>query len=279
MRETLPSFHYQPASGELAVGSTKLPWSTDEADHVVGIFARDHGALVPGRLVVSAKSWLSHSGVDRTAPLLPWHGAADVEKLSPVEVSGRYLAHIRGAWDAKFPSRPFGPAGSRAHPARLVRRNRPRVDREGGGPCGLGRIVLIEEPQAAFYAWIYKHSHDWQQQVRPGQKILVCDIGGGTSDFTLIRVRGDEGGKVRFHRVAVGEHLILGGDNLDLALAHHIENRLTTGGKLDPRQWSVLVRNCQRVKEILLGNDGPPQWTVNVAGSGSRLIGGGLARR
>ena len=102
-RETLPSFHYQPASGELAVGSTKLPWSTDEADHVVGIFARDHGALVPGRLVVSAKSWLSHSGVDRTAPLLPWHGAADVEKLSPVEVSGRYLAHIRGAWDAKFP--------------------------------------------------------------------------------------------------------------------------------------------------------------------------------
>ena len=111
-------------------------------------------------------------------------------------------------------------------------------------------MVLIEEPQAAFYAWIDAHHQDWEQRVEPGQKILVCDIGGGTSDFTLIRVRRGEGGKVQFHRVAVGEHLILGGDNLDLALAQHLEDQL--GGSLQPRQWAVLVRICRRLKEDLL---------------------------
>ena len=274
-RETLPSFHYQPATGELASGALRLPWSREEPDHAVGMFARDHGALVPGRLVVSAKSWLSHSGVDRTAPLLPWHGAADVEKLSPVEVSGHYLAHVRQAWD-------------HAHPEHLLAEQDivltlpasfDEVAREltvrAAARAGLPRVVLIEEPQAAFYAWIDKHAKDWERQVSPGQKILVCDIGGGTSDFTLIRVRSGEGGKVRFHRVAVGEHLILGGDNLDLALAHHLERRLTQS-KLDPRQWSVLVRQSQRVKETLLGDDAPEKTTVNVAGGGARLIGGGL---
>ncbi len=315
-RETLPSFHYQPAPGELAAGAMKLPWDKESPACAVGVFARDHGALVPGRLVVSAKSWLSHSGVDRTAPLLPWHGAADVERLSPVEVSGRYLAHIRQAWDARFPGEPL----VRQDIVLTLPASFDEIAREltvkAAARAGLARVVLIEEPQAAFYAWIYKHAHDWERLVSPGQKILVCDIGGGTSDFTLIRVRAENGGAnkegtanpqsptpnpqskiqnpkspipnpqslipnpqrttVRFHRVAVGEHLILGGDNLDLALAHHIERRLTDGGKLDPRHWSVLVRNCQRVKETLLGNDAPERWTVSVAGGGSRLIGGGL---
>jgi hypothetical protein len=137
-------------------------------------------------------------------------------------------------------------------------------------------VVLIEEPQAAFYAWIDKHSDDWERQVEPGQKILVCDIGGGTSDFTLIRVRAARSGKVRFHRVAVGQHLILGGDNLDLALAHHLEGRLAGDGRLEPRQWAVLVRTCRQVKETLLGDDAPERLTVSLPGSGSKLIGGGL---
>jgi molecular chaperone DnaK (HSP70) len=275
-RETLPSFHYQPAPGELKAGAIRLPWSREEPGHAVGVFARDQGALAPGRLVVSAKSWLSHSGVDRTAPLLPWHGAPDVDKLSPVEVSARYLAHLREAWDARFPDDPL----AQQDLVLTLPASFDEVAREltvkAAARAGLARVVLIEEPQAAFYAWIDKHAADWERLVSPGQKILVCDIGGGTSDFTLIRVRSGEGGKVQFHRVAVGEHLILGGDNFDLALAHHLEHRLTPDGRLEPRQWSVLVRQCQRIKETLLGGDAPERLVVHVAGGGTRLIGGGL---
>lgn len=275
-RETLPSFHYQPAAGELGAGAMRLPWSRQEPEYVVGSFARDQGALAPGRLVVSAKSWLSHSGVDRTAPLLPWHGAPDVERLSPVEVSARYLEHIRLAWDAHFPEHPL----AEQDVVLTLPASFDEVAREltikAAARAGLPRVVLIEEPQAAFYAWIYKHAADWESLVSPGQKILVCDIGGGTSDFTLIRVRAGQGGKVQFHRVAVGEHLILGGDNLDLALAQHLERRLTGEGKLEPRVWAILVRRCQRAKETLLGPEAPERLVVHLPGSGSRVIGGAL---
>jgi hypothetical protein len=224
-RETLPSFHYQPAPGELPPESLRLPWGAAEG-YVVGGFARDHGALVPARLISSAKSWLCHAGVDRTAGLLPWHGAADVERLSPVQVSARYLAHVRGAWDARFPRHPLAEQDFvLTLPASFDEVARELTVR-AAALAGLPRVVLIEEPQAAFYAWIYAHSGDWDRLVEPGQKILVCDIGGGTSDFTLIRVRRGAAGKVQFHRVAVGNHLILGGDNLDLALAQHLEQRL-----------------------------------------------------
>jgi len=276
VRETLPSFHYEPAAGELGAGGLRLPWSTEEPEYAVGCFARDHGTLVPGRLIASAKSWLCHSGVDRTAPLLPWHGAADVRRLSPVEVSGRYLAHVRDAWDAQFPEYPLAEQDLvLTLPASFDEVAR-ELTVKAAAWAGLSRVVLIEEPQAAFYAWIYAHADDWHEQVEPGQKILVCDIGGGTSDFTLIRVRTGRRGKVRFHRVAVGDHLILGGDNLDLALAHHLERRLAGPGKLEPRQWAVLVGSCRQVKETLLGDDAPERLTVNVPGAGARLIGGGL---
>ena len=289
-RETLPSFHYQPAGGELAAGALRLPWNKEEPPAVVGFFARDHGALVPGRLIASAKSWLCHSGVDRTADLLPWHGAPDVDRLSPVEASGRYLRHFADAWNSRFPKYPL----AQQEIVLTLPASFDEVAREltvrAAAEAGLPRVVLIEEPQAAFYAWLYKHASDWEHLVEPGQKILVCDIGGGTSDFTLIRVRRGEGGKVQFHRVAVGDHLILGGDNFDLALAQHLEQRLTGGaatgdsgtvdqtarGKLDPRQWGVLVRACRQVKETLLGEQPPEKLTVNVPGAGTRLIGGGL---
>ena len=275
-RETLPSFHYQRAEGEFAAGALRLPWSDADPDYAVGVFAREQGAIAPGRLIASAKSWLCHSGVDRLAELLPWHGAADVDRLSPVEVSGRYLAHIRAAWNHRFPGEPL----EAQEVVLTLPASFDEVAREltvkAAAAAGLPRVVLIEEPQAAIYQWINAHQENWEQLVRPGQKILICDIGGGTSDFTLIRVDLDSSGKTQFHRVAVGEHLILGGDNLDLALAHHVEQKLVGDGKLEPRQWSVLVQRARQVKESLLAAEPPERLTLSLPGSGSRLIGGAI---
>lgn len=279
-RETLPSFHYEPAPGEFASELLRLPWGDantekGQAPFVVGRFARDHGETVPGRLIASAKSWLCHAGVDRTAELLPWHGAEDVTRLSPVDAAGRYLEHFRRAWNHKFPEHPLESQDVVVTlPASFDEVARELTVR-AAKQAGLPRIVLLEEPQAAFYAWISAHRETWSSIVSAGQKILVCDIGGGTSDFTLIRVKAASDGRVQFHRVAVGEHLILGGDNLDLALAHHLERKLSGDARLDGRTWSVLLRSCRRVKETLLGPNPPATLTVNVAGSGSRLIGGG----
>ncbi|MCE9525181.1 MAG: Hsp70 family protein, partial [Planctomycetales bacterium] len=285
-RDTLPSFHYQPTGEEVAAGGTKLPWPNKEAiakgklaacpTGAVGFYARDFGGQVSGRMIGSAKSWLCHSGVIRTSDILPWHAAADVEKLSPVEVSSCYLRHIRDAWDFQHPKEPLEKQDIvLTLPASFDEVAR-ELTVEAAAKAGLPRVVLIEEPQAAFYAWIYKHAENWDQLVSPGQKILVCDIGGGTTDFTLIRVRRGEEGKVQFHRVAVGDHLILGGDNFDLALAQHAEKKLTSGGKLQPRQWDLLVRASRHTKEELLGDDGREQVTITLPGSGSKLIGGSL---
>ena len=267
-RDSLPSFHYQPLAEELAaVGSPA------ERNYLVGVLARDLGVRNPSRLVVSAKSWLCHSGVDRTADLLPWQSAADVVRISPVEASARYLRLLRDAWETRFPAEPLAAQDLvLTLPASFDEVAR-ELTVQAAATAGLPRVVLIEEPQAAFYAWINAHPQDWQQRVLPGQKILVCDIGGGTSDFTLIRVRQGQGERVQFHRVAVGEHLILGGDNLDLALARHIEQQL--GKELEPHAWSVLVRICRRLKEDLLHDACPETVSFNLPGTGARLIGGG----
>ncbi|MBW3539221.1 MAG: hsp70 family protein [Planctomycetes bacterium] len=295
-RETLPSFHYEAAAGEFSPQALALPWSKEEPGYAVGVMAREQGMLVPGRAIQSAKSWLCHTGVDRTAELLPWQGAADVERLSPVEVSSRYLRHIAEAWNARFPTDPLDAQDVvLTLPASFDEVAR-ELTVKSAAAAGLPRVVLIEEPQAAFYAWIDAHRDNWQRLVEPGQKILVCDIGGGTTDFTLIRVRESEGGKIHFHRVAVGEHLILGGDNLDLALARHVEQKLAAGRtrgqsnssegegsdvseeapqRLEPRQWAVLVRTCRHVKETLLSDGAPERYTIHLPGAGSRLLGGG----
>ncbi|HKD38380.1 MAG TPA: Hsp70 family protein, partial [Pirellulales bacterium] len=275
-RETLPSFHYQRAEGEFAAGVFRLPWSGGDPNYAVGVLARDQGANAPGRLIASAKSWLCHSGVDRLADLLPWHGAPDVDRISPVEVSGRYLAHIRAAWNHRFHDEPL----ENQEVVLTLPASFDEVAREltvkAAAAAGLPRVVVIEEPQAAIYQWINAHRENWEQLVRPGQKILICDIGGGTSDFSLIHVDRDSQGKTQFHRVAVGEHLILGGDNLDLALAHHVERKLVGDGKLEPRQWSVLVQRARQVKEALLAADPPERLTLSLPGSSSRLIGGAV---
>lgn len=276
-RESLPSFHYQATPAEVSGGAMRLPWDRQAPAYAVGVFARDDGTANPGRLVASAKSWLSHTGVDRTAELLPWHGDADVERLSPVEASSRYLRHLHEAWNAEFPGQPLAEQDVVITlPASFDEVAR-QLTIEAAKRAGLPRIILIEEPQAAFYAWVSRHADDWQAQVQAGQKVLVCDIGGGTSDFTLIRASTNAAtGDVQFNRIAVGEHLILGGDNLDLTLSRHIETKLVGDNRLPAHQWEVLVRTARRVKETLLGENPPETITVNLPAGGSKLIGGGL---
>ena len=272
-RAVLPSFAYEPAAGEFPSGSLTIQGSSGETP-LVGWFAQRQGALAPGRLISSAKSWLCHPGVDRTAPLLPWHGASDVPRISPVEASARYLAHLRMAWDRAFPEHPLAEQEvSVTVPASFDEVARELTVR-AAEKAGLPRLTLLEEPQAVFYAWMEASRRRAFEQIKPGQLTLICDVGGGTSDFTLIEARPAEDG-VRFHRVAVGEHLILGGDNMDLALAHHLEARLSPGKRLDPRRWGLLVQSCRQVKETLLGDNAPEHLGVSLAG-GSRLLGGAL---
>lgn len=274
-RDTLPSFHYEATAAEADAGALALPWSKGKPRTAVGAMARDEGSAKPGRLIASAKSWLCHAGVDRTAELLPWQGDDDVQRLSPVDVTAAYLAHLRDCWQQAFPKFPLAEQDL----VITLPASFDEVAREltiaAAKAAELPRVMLIEEPQAAFYAWVDRHTDSWREQVSPGQKILVCDIGGGTSDFTLIRVRAsDREGDVEFHRVAVGEHLILGGDNLDLALARFVERKLAGDGKLPPEQWDVLVRTARRAKETLLGDSPPEVFTLNLPSKSSKLIGG-----
>ena len=212
----LPSFLYVPGAKDFPAGATALPWNP-KPEVVVGQLAQKRGAENAGRLVSSAKSWLSHSGVDRTAPILPFRAPEGVPKYSPVEASRRYLEHLREAWDSKMADAPFAaqqvlvtvPASFDAVARELTQK--------AAEQAGYKNITLLEEPQAAFYAWIERHP-DWRERVRVGDLILVVDIGGGTTDFTLIAVT-EKDGELALDRVAVGEHILLGGDNIDLALA------------------------------------------------------------
>jgi hypothetical protein len=205
---------------------------------------------------------------------LPWHGAPDVARLSPVEASARYLAHLRGAWDQGHPAHPLATQDVvLTVPASFDEVAR-ELTVEAAARAGFPRVLLLEEPQAAFYHWIDRQGARWGERVTAGQRVLVCDIGGGTTDLTLIEVRPGGAGALQFQRVAVGEHLILGGDNLDLALAHHAEGRLGLEGELSAHDWGALVRRCREAKERLLGAAAPALIAVNVAGSGTRLIGG-----
>jgi molecular chaperone DnaK (HSP70) len=291
--DTLPSFYFQPVkTGDSESNKQlRLPWDKKTPSFCVGAYARDETARTSGRGIASAKSWLCHAAVDRTAALLPWQGAGDVKRLSPVDVSGQYLKHVRKAWDHQFSDYPLADQDIvLTLPASFDEVAR-ELTVKAASVAGLSRVVLIEEPQAAFYAWVYKHDSDWESRVEIGQKILVCDIGGGTTDFTLIRVRkssesSDKNGdnnsedlqaqKIQFHRVAVGNHLILGGDNLDLAIAKYLEQKLTDGGKLEAFQWDVLVGTSRRIKEQMLSDEGADSITVSLPSRGSKLIGGSL---
>ncbi len=277
-RLLLPSFLYLPASGEFPKGSLALPWDKEPA-LVTGEFARSHGVKVPGRLVASAKSWLSHPGVDRTARLLPWQAPGEVEKLSPVQVSKEYLRHLSEAWISRFAQRTRGQTAIEQQeviltvPASFDAAAR-ELTLEAAEAAGLRNVTLLEEPQAALYAWLEAMGEGFRKQVRPGDTILVVDVGGGTTDLSLIAVT-EQAGDLQLTRLAVGDHILLGGDNMDLTLAHHVNEKLQAAGKkLDAWQFASLTYGCRQAKELLFTDPKLKKAPITVPSRGSTLVGG-----
>jgi hypothetical protein len=278
-RQLLPSFLYLPSSAEFAEGALALPWNK-KANRITGEFARSHGAKVPTRLIASAKSWLSHSGVDRTSPLLPWQAPPEVERLSPVDVSACYLQHLAEAWDEKFARTKATADRAIANqeiiltvPASFDAAAR-ELTLQAATKAGLGHITLLEEPQAALYAWLEAAGETFRKQVKPGDVILVVDVGGGTTDLSLIAVT-EQSGEVQLSRVAVGDHILLGGDNMDLALAHTLNQELTANGKkLDAWQFVSLTFGCRQAKELLFSDPKLKKAPISVPSRGSSLVGG-----
>ncbi len=271
----LPSFIYQAHETELVEGDVALPW-TNKPKHLAGEIARNLGSKTPIRLVSSAKSWLCHTGVDCKAPLLPSEAPEEVERISPFQAMVAYLEHLRDAWHNKHPDAAmeqqdivitvpasFDPAAR-------------ELTTEAARSVGLGHAILLEEPQAALYSWIEKNNADWRKQVHIGDIILVIDIGGGTTDLSLIAVT-DKDGNLEFNRVAIGDHILLGGDNMDLALAYTVKAKLDAEGKsLQPWQFQALTHSCRDGKEKLLNNPELENFPLVIANRGSSLIGGTL---
>ncbi len=271
---SLPSFMYLAADHEVREGAYDLPGAAGR-DYVVGQWARQQSAEVPDRSVGGAKSWLAYSAVDRHTPILPWNAPDAVRKISPVTASQRYLEHLVDAWNQTFPDAPLQqqhvvltvPASFDASARELTR--------EAAAAAGLpAHCVLLEEPQAAVYAWLVDQADRWRKQLAMGDRLLVCDVGGGTTDLTLVDVS-QQDGELSLQRLAVGNHLLVGGDNMDLALAHAVAQQFQQQGvSLDPWQAVSLWHACRTAKESLLAEDGSTVHKVSVLGRGSRLIGG-----
>ena len=274
-KQQLPSFLYQAHEAELAEDSIALPWDA-KPDHLVGEIARNLGGKTPIRLVSSAKSWLCHAGVDCKAPILPAEAPDEVERVSPFQATTAYLQHMCDAWRSQHPNAPldrqdvvitvpasFDPAAR-------------ELTVEAARAVGLGQAILLEEPQAALYSWIEKSRGDWRKQAEVGDIILVIDIGGGTTDLSLIAVTQQEG-NLELTRVAVGDHILLGGDNMDLALAYTVKAKLEKDGKrLEPWQIQALTHSCRDAKEKIFNNAEIDNIPLVVASRGSSLIGGTL---
>jgi molecular chaperone DnaK (HSP70) len=277
---TLPSFLYFPTDAEQRAGLTRLPWN-EAPDAVAGIFARDQGALVPSRQIASAKSWLANPSVDRTASLLPW-GTEEGPRLSPVEASARLLGHLRDAWNHESStSRERERRRLEQHPIVLtVPASFDDEAREltvrAAHQAGFTGVVLLEEPIAALYSWIAAHRREAATGLADGSLVLVCDVGGGTTDFSLMRTSA-AGTELRFERIAIGEHLLLGGDNLDLAIAAHVEEKLAHGGgaRLSLTQRLALRRKCSAAKEQLLASDADDRVRITILGTGRGVVSGG----
>lgn len=275
-RPLLPSFLYLPHAGEFPISALGLPWDQSAAGCVVGEFARTHGGKVPTRLVASAKSWLSHPGVDRQAAILPWEAPADVSRISPVEAARRCLGHLRSAWDHQFPDTPL----DRQEIVLTVPATFDAAARDltlaAAREAGLPHPTLLEEPQAAFYAWAEQMGEQFRSHVQPGDVVLVVDVGGGTSDFSLIAVA-ERDGELDLRRIAVGDHILLGGDNMDLALAHRVGQQLASDDrKLDAWQFNALTHACRQAKESMLADPKLARAPVVIPGRGASLIGGSI---
>jgi hypothetical protein len=274
-RSVLPSFIYIPHPDELVPEDLTLPWAS-RLSFAVGEFARNLGSRTPIRLVASAKSWLCHPGVDRRAPILPVQSPEEVERLSPLQASMHYIEYLRETWNNKHPQAPFRDQEvTITVPASFDPAAR-ELTAEAVRTAGIEHFILLEEPQAAFYNWIQGSQGGWRKQVRVGDIILVIDVGGGTTDLSLIAVT-ERDGSLELNRVAVGDHILLGGDNMDLALAHVVRTKLAKEGKtLDMWQLQALTHGCRTAKEAMLADSSVESVPIVVPSRGSKLIGGTL---
>ncbi|EJV5742442.1 TPA: Hsp70 family protein [Vibrio alginolyticus] len=275
----LPSFRYHPAVGQISPSDLTLPWenepvSGDISNVIVGEWARELGAKVEGRQVSSAKSWLSHQAVDRSSDILPWAGAQDVDKVSPVIASASYLNHIRQAWNYRHPSNKLEDQDVVVTVPASFDETARKLTLEAAELAGLKKIVLLEEPQAVCYDWYARHQQTAADELKELPLILVCDVGGGTTDLSLIEASFSSQDELALDRIGVGEHLMLGGDNLDLALAHLAERRFNQSKKLTAASLTKLIQQTRKAKENLLSASAPEEVKITMLGSGSKLLGG-----
>ncbi|WP_367988811.1 Hsp70 family protein [Vibrio sp. NTOU-M3] len=275
----LPSFRYHPAVGQISPSDLTLPWenepvSGDISNVIVGEWARELGAKVEGRQVSSAKSWLSHQAVDRSSDILPWAGAQDVDKVSPVIASASYLNHIRQAWNYRHPSNKLEDQDVVVTVPASFDETARKLTLEAAQLAGLKKIVLLEEPQAVCYDWYARHQQTAADELKELPLILVCDVGGGTTDLSLIEASFSSQNELALDRIGVGEHLMLGGDNLDLALAHLAESRFNQSKKLTAASLTKLIQQTRKAKENLLSASAPEEVKITMLGSGSKLLGG-----
>ncbi|WP_425665878.1 Hsp70 family protein [Vibrio tubiashii] len=274
----LPSFRYHPAAGQVSPSDLILPWDNqpvagDISQVIVGEWARELGAKVEGRQVSSAKSWLSHQAVDRSSDILPWAGATDVDKVSPVIASASYLNHIRLAWNYRNPSNKLEDQEVVVTVPASFDETARKLTLEAAQLAGLNKIALLEEPQAVCYDWYARHQQSAAEELKDLPLILVCDVGGGTTDLSLIEAKFDQS-ELSLDRIGVGDHLMLGGDNLDLALAHLAEQRFNQSKKLNAASLTKLIQQTRKAKENLLSADAPEEVKITMLGSGSKLLGG-----
>ena len=274
-RTLLPSFLYIPGEFDFPKGSLALPWEP-EPKLVIGELARKRGAESPARLVASAKSWLSYAGVNRTAPILPWQAPEEVPKLSPVEASSQFLRYLRTVWDSGEAGEQLALAEQEVLltvPASFDEEAR-ELTRRAAEQAGYQHVTLLEEPQAAFYAWLESQGDAWRRRIKVGDLVLVCDVGGGTTDLSLIVVS-EEDGDLTLKRVAVGDHILLGGDNMDLALARVLQQRLeASGNRIDTWQLHGLWHQCRMEKEKLFESPKTQKRPITLLGKGTKLVGG-----
>jgi molecular chaperone DnaK (HSP70) len=272
----LPSALYIPHPDEFQESQVRLPWSKAGGEPVIGYFARNHGAMIPDRLVTSAKSWLSNFHVDPKSSVLPWKSDIKEQKLSAFDCSRRYLEHIKSGflYAESTQGRSWNLSEGQVVltvPASFdeIARNLTAAAAEA---AGFSKAVLLEEPQAAFYAWTAQAGINWRKQVSRGDIVLVCDIGGGTADFSLIAVSEKEG-NLEVERISVGEHILLGGDNMDLALAYTLQAQLEAAGKsIDSWQFLALIHAASAAKVNLFSNPSLDQVPVAVPSRGSSLL-------
>lgn len=272
---TLPSYVYLADPTNLKEGSLDLPWDADHKDYCVGAYASKMPSSLPTMIVSSAKSWLCNDSVEKMDDILPFSTDAN-RKISPVEASTHFLDHIAEAWNYAMAQEDFDLEIFNQQVVLTVPASFDAVAREltvqAAELAGLN-VTLLEEPQAAFYSWLHENEENWRDQLETGDSVLVCDIGGGTSDFSLIAVE-DQEGELTLRRQAVGNHILLGGDNMDMTLAYVVQQKLNK--QLNAKQFSALIHSCRKAKETLCANEDSTSETITVLGSGSSLIGGTL---